>query len=453
MKKIGVWIFSLGCSVVGSVAVASPSAPAVPPYQSVAEVYTSGPNAGKPVYIPAVTRYGEAPYLRGINFSGLEYGGDFGSALQERPDLPDMLYFAAQGMNFVRLPIRAEYIVPDPDNPNNLVNMDYLGAVYDTVQKFLTDGISVDLDLHNNMRFCPMDSAHHVGDSSDPVNSKCALLTDVQLAHIWTLILTAQLNIPGISGTVTLAGLAQKYTPQDPKYGTPQLIFGVMDAPFDDAPSQALRAETVFDNEVAAVKAIRASAPHNLILLSGDNWSSLHFWMTQVSNNANVFTAQALKSKGVDPSEIAIEVQEYFNWDYSGLTDICNHYDDYQSFQEDMGLMDGAGRDIFGAWMQQNGFKVMVSEFGGADSPDCRQDIIWLLQYVDTHGYDPKNPNQGGFIGWAAWHANRHDAGKVPFNFLQQANSSVYAPQGIVQGSANGLMSQVLSHYLVPPQQ
>ncbi|MCX7123136.1 MAG: cellulase family glycosylhydrolase [Gammaproteobacteria bacterium] len=420
-------------------------------YQSVTEVYSAGPNVRKPVMIPAVTDYGQAPFYRGVTLSGLEYPGTFESAILQRPDLPDARYFVAQGMNFIRLPIRAEFILPNPDDKANLVNEVYLGAVYDTLQKYLASGLTVELDLHNSMRFCAnAGGTGPVGDVMDPVNQHCVILTPDQLSHLWTLILTAQLIIPGIDGVVRIADLAERYPTQ--------LMLGVMNQPFDYSPAQSLSTAALFTAEVAAAKAIQAVAPKNIIILSGNGFDSLRTWMSPITGNSKIFTLDALKAQKLDVSKIVIEVQQFFDWSYNGRNQACNHYSNYLSFEEDVGVLDGAGTDIFGAWMKQNKMPVFLTEFGGADtladgSPnqDCRQDIIWMLQYVDTHAYDDKNAAGGGFVGWALWHANRHNQGEVPFNFLQQADSSVYDGKGIAQGSANGLMPAVISKYLVPP--
>jgi hypothetical protein len=442
-------IVSVVLSILGvGLSVAAASAPT---YESVPAVYTSGPNVGKPVVIPAVTHYGEAPFYRGINLSGLEYDGRFEDALAERPDLPDARYFVMQGMNFIRLPVRAEFMVPNPDDPQNLVNAVYMNAVYDTVQKYLQAGLTVDLELHDNLRFCASNGGlGAVGDPADPLVNRCQILTAAQLAHIWTLILKAELIVPGLSGTQSFTTLAQQYPTQ--------LMFGIMNAPFDDSPSQPLSTGDVFTAEVAAAKAIRGLAPKNVIIFSGNDWSLLRSWMSVESGNSNTFTASALTAAGLNLSNVAVGVNQFFDWTYRGQSQICNHYDDYLAFQQDMGLLDGAGKDIFGAWMVQNHMPVFLTAFGGAATladgsanVDCRQDLAWMLQYVDTHAYDNAHPEQGGFVGWALWHANRHNRGPVSFDFLQAADPEVYGSTGIAQGSANALMADLIAKYLVPP--
>ena len=449
MKKY-LFFLSFFCSF-GLSAATTTKAPPLPIYESVTQLYSSGPNKGKPVYIPAVTNYEEAPFYRGIALSGMEYPGTFEDAVAQRPDLADVRYFAAVGMNFVRLPIRAEFIVPDPNDKENLVNMIYLGAVYDTVRKYVSSGLTVELDLQNSMRFCPNGGGlGKVGNVFDPVNTHCTILTADQLAHIWNLILTAHLSIPGIAGSVQFTDLTARYPER--------LMFGVMNQPFDDSPAQPLSTADVFQAEVAAAKVIQAVAPKDIILLSGNGWGSLRNWMSPTSGNAQAFTLSALKAQGLDVSKIAIAVQQFFDWSYDGRNQVCNHYANYLAFEEDIGVLDGAGTDIFGAWVKANSMPVFLNGLGGAATladgtvnTDCRQDIIWMLQYVDTHAYDNKQPQNGGFVGWALWHANRNNDGLYHFNFLQQADPTVYGGNGILQGPGNELMSSVISKYLVPP--
>ena len=343
------------------------------------------------------------------------------------------------------------------------------------MQKYLAQGLSVDLDLHNYMRFCPTGAAVGKGNEpTDPVNNKCTVFTATQLASTWNTILTTPIKLlvqnpqnptqPPLVETVTFAQLAQKYAPaqNDPAYAGAQLMFGIMNEPFDDSPTQPLSNQSIFDNEVASAKAIRNSAPYNLILFSGNGWDPLHAWMT--SGDSDTFTQGALQAQGLDISHLVVEVHQYFDSNFSGLSQTCNSYSSYHDFEVGMGLIDSSGQDVFAAWMHQNQMKVMLTEFGGAEtladgSPNtvCRQDMAWMLQYVNDNAYQIAQPTNGGFLGWAAWRANRHgNTGFANFNYLQQADQTVYgAPTaqlfGIVQGPGNGLMTDVFSQYLSLP--
>ncbi len=326
------------------------------------------------------------------------------------------------------------------------------------MQKYLASGINVQLDLHNYMRFCPTGPDVGQGNEpTDPVNNKCSVMTADQLASTWSTIMNTSITVPGIADPVTFASLAQKYAPGNSSGG--ELILGVMNEPFSQ-PDQVVTTASVFANEVAAVKAIRVSAPNNLILLSGNGWDPLHLWLSDETQNSTTFTKNALEAQGLDTKNLAIEVHQYFDNNYSGTRQACNHYATKQAFLQDMGVVDASGNDIFKAWMQQNNMRVMLTEFGAADlnadktpNVDCRQDTTWMLEYVQDNAYNSAEPGNGGFIGWSAWRSNRNNS--VGWNFLQEADKTEYgapaATAGIVQGAGNGLMSNVFSTFLTPP--
>ncbi len=427
-------------------------------YKTMTQVYSAGPNAGQPVTLPKVATYNSGVAFRGINVSGLEYDGTFLDALFQHPDLPDVRYFAAQGMNMVRLPMRWEYLLSDAHNAveshdpkSGTINQMYLDAVYDTVQKYLSSGLNVDLDLHNYMRFCATGTS--VGQGNEPTNAgtagnQCQLVTADQLASIWNMVATK------------FAPLAKQY----PK----QLVFELMNEPFsiDNIPAQQLKVEDLFTAEVGAIKAIRNQGITNLILLSGDYWDPLHGWVTESPSaadlpNGSVFTAANLASAGVsDLSNIAIDMHQYFDSNWSGTHSVCQQFSSYAEFEQKLALTDAKGTDVFGNWLKTNSMKVFLGEFGAADNATCSQDMNYMLQYVNEHAYNPQNPVNGGFIGWTTWRANKHGyTGFGAFNFLQAEDDNVYGgngtPQytqgyGIAPGQGNNLMTEVLSKYLQP---
>jgi endoglucanase len=427
-------------------------------YKTLTQVYSAGPKAGQAVTLPKVSTYNSGVQFRGVNISGLEYDGTFLDALYQHPDLPDMQYFTAQGMNTVRLPVRWEYLVSSSANAveshdpmSSTINTMYLNAVYDTVQKYLSSGLNVDLDLHNYMRFCTTGAA--IGQGNEPTNAgmagnQCQLVTANQLAYIWDIIATK------------FAPLAKQY-PQ-------QLIFELMNEPFsmDGTANQQLNIEDLFKAEVVAVKAIREQGLSNLILLSGDYWDPLHGWVNQSPSsgdlpNGVVFTAANLASAGLsDLTNIALDMHQYFDANWSGTHSTCQQFTSYADFTQKLALTDAQGNDIFGNWLRANGMKVFLGEFGAAVNPTCEQDMNYMLQYVNEHAYDAQNPAKGGFIGWTTWRANKHGyTGFGDFNFLQAEDDNVYGgngtPQylqglGIAPGQGNNLMKDVLAKYLQP---
>lgn len=431
-------------------------------YKSIEQAYSAGKHEGQKVKLGNISNYQQGPAFRGINISGLEYDGTFLDALFQMPDLPDMLYFSKQGMNTVRLPIRWEFLISeqgdavtsiDPMSPT--VNSMYMNAIYDVAQKYLQSGLTVDLDLHNYMRFCSAGIA--IGQGNEPTdagspNSPCVLVNANQLAYIWGVIATK------------FQPLAQEYPHQ--------LIFGLMNEPFsiDNNPDQALKVKDLFADEVAAIKTIRGYGLQNLILLSGDYWDPLHGWTNgQTENlpagdlpNGEVFTAANLQTAGIhDLSNIAIEMHQYFDSNWSGTHPTCQQFNSYDDFKQKLALEDSHGNDIYGNWLKANNMKVFLSEFGAADNPTCQQDVNYMLQFVTEHAYNSATPANGGFIGWTAWRANKHGyTGFSPFNFLQTENDDVYGDNGtkeyqqgygIAPGQDVPLMTEVFSNYLQKP--
>ncbi len=446
-------------------------------YQPMNQMYTSGPNSGQLVTLPAVTQYESPPNFRGVNISGMEYDGTFLDALFQHPDKPDVKSFVSAKMNTVRLPIRAEFIVVNdpakvPSNPgpinssyanfhagNYVVNQMYVNAVYDTVQKYLQSGISVILDMHNYMRFC--DTGTAIGQNNEPTNAAlapdptCHIMTDADLVNVWTALLTTKLQY---ENNQTFSALAEQYKPGANLSSKDQLMMGVMNEPYSGPTAQSglnkannsskhhtqltqmlPTTSQVFNTEVAAAKAIRKYAPTNLIILSGNDWDGLHSWF---ESNASQFTYDNL-TKGLDVADLshyAIEVHQYFDSNFSGTHSECNTYKDYKSFLQAIDHPTSPDQS-FASWVSTNKIKVLVTEFGASNGTQCQQDIGWMMQYINQNVYQPDT--QSGFIGWTAWRANRNS---VAFNALQAADYTVYGGDattktgGIKYGPANSLL-------------
>jgi hypothetical protein len=162
-------------------------------------------------------------------------------------------------------------------------------------------------------------------------------------------------------------------------------------------------------------------------------------------------------------------MHQYFDSNYSGTHLQCNFYQNYQDFESKLSLIDAQGNDLLGNWIKANHMKVFLGEFGAADAGtnntlkdfnNCRKDVGYMLQYTQEHAYNAAKPDQGGFIGWTAWRANKHGfTGFGAFNYLQQENDYVYGGDGtpryteglgIAPGQGNSLMTDIFSQYLKP---
>lgn len=442
-------------------------------FSPITQKYSAGTSMGQLVSIPSVkSAYTVAPGLkyRGINISGYEYDGTVGDAMYQRPDLPDVKYFAQKGMNTIRLPIRWEFVVSDdsstsyynlittsrlsPSDSNSVhINTMYIAGLKDTVSKYLANGFNVIVDMHDYLRFCPTGSngVVNVGQQNEPTNppeqSGCSVVTAADAAYVWTALATE------------LAPLAKQYNITS----TNQLMFGLQNEPYSQA-GQLLKTQDVFNIEVASAKAIRTLGLNNRVIFSGNYWDPLHGFPTFVPNdgaaapgdvaNGQMFTKANFDKAGIDVSGIALEVHQYFDSNYSGRSEVCNVYTSYEDFKAKLDL------NTMPKWMNDNHMQVMLSEFGAGDNAQCQQDLSYMMQYLEENSLGQANQPNGGFIGWQLWRGNRHNVtvGFGAFSYLDAADYNVYggsgskansAPgTGINQGAANGLIDKLYVNHL-----
>ena len=391
------------------------------------------------VTLGPIKNYNQIPW-RGVNISGLEYDGTYLDALFQQPDLPDAQYFAQQGMNTIRLPIRWEFLIQDsadnsmvstnPDSKN--LNTLYIKTIHDTVQKYLDNGLNVILDLHNYMRFCK--TGPEFGQNNEPTNEDspdCQVIdadgSGAKLSRIWGVI------------AKQFADLGTKYNNK----ASNQLIFEIMNEPYSD--EGEFTTENLFKNEVQVVKAIRSNNLNNWILMDGTHWDGLHSWTTQKGpadkTNSEVFTRENLDKYLPNDKYIGVDLHQYFDSNFSGLRQECVSLEDFKSRSNLNSLM---------SWANTNKIPFILGEFGASAQSNCKEDMDYLLNYLSNHPY---SADQGGFIGWTAWRANRN-LGVNQNNTLNAANPYVYCLsdgsqcQGIKKGDSNALVTDVLDHYL-----
>ncbi len=88
-------------------------------------------------------RAGHVVLLRGVNYSGLEFGNFFGAP--RGPDESDFDQMASWGVNVVRLPIAWHYLEPAP----NVLDLDHLRDQVDPILRFARRrGMVVVLEMH-----------------------------------------------------------------------------------------------------------------------------------------------------------------------------------------------------------------------------------------------------------------------------------------------------------------
>lgn len=312
------------------------------PYQNQYTPRTVKFVSSAPVYnYPAVpSSYKSLPY-RGVNLSGAEY--DYSFAI---PSIDDGAFYAAQGMNTVRLPFKWEYLQSSSSNPREQVNdpkvsIDFNNpnakAYASLVRQLTAKGMYVIVDMHNYMRY---------GTSQAIIGSEGAP-TSVDYANAWRSIATEFKN-------------------------DSHVIFDLMNEP-NEMPT-----ELILSNYNAAIAAIRAVGANHLILLEGNHWSSARYWSTSMDGytaNSKVFVPSAIKD-----NHYAINVHQYFDANYSGTGEcLSNSIPDISDLNQ---------------YLKDNGLKAIITELGGNNTQVCANDINNFLKSL---------PNDGTYLGWTGW--------------------------------------------------
>ena len=154
------------------------------------------------------------------------------------------------------------------------------------------------------------------------------------------------------------------------------VMFGVMNEPHD------MPTKLVFENNQAAVDAIRAAGATNLILIPGAQWSGGHSWTEDWGGDLE--PNSEYMGNIVDPeNNFVFDVHEYLDEDYSGTHTEC-----VNSYPENL--------EALTAWLRENNFKAMITEFGGSNTTSCEGMLAEALAYMEENEE---------YIGWTAWAA------------------------------------------------
>lgn len=156
------------------------------------------------------------------------------------------------------------------------------------------------------------------------------------------------------------------------------VIFGLMNEPHD------MPTSLVFQNDQAAVTAIRQAGAKNLILVPGNGYTGGHTWTTTSGSTGTDEPSSNYLYKIEDPARNwAVDIHEYLDYDFSG-----SHIECTQPFETTMAPLT--------AWLRQYGIKAVVSEFGGSNTTGCADMLTDALNYMSDNEE---------YIGWAAWAA------------------------------------------------
>ena len=154
------------------------------------------------------------------------------------------------------------------------------------------------------------------------------------------------------------------------------VLFGIMNEPHD------MPTSLVFENNQAAVDAIRAAGATNLILVPGGAWSGGHSWTEDYGGEQR--PNSEVMGDIVDPeNNFVFDIHEYLDEDYSGTMPEC-----VNSYEEKLAPLT--------AWLKEGGFKAMITEFGGSNSTSCTEMLGDALAYMEENEE---------YVGWTAWAA------------------------------------------------
>ncbi|PZP63618.1 MAG: cellulase [Pseudoxanthomonas spadix] len=279
----------------------------------------------------------------GVNLAGAEFQSSKkpGTLYKDYtyPTDADFAYFAAQGMNLVRLPFLWERLQPTLNGEFDRAQLDLLRKTVQTAGKH---DITLLLDVHNYGAY----NGQTIGSAAVPV----AGFTD-----LW------------------------RRLASEPAFANnDKVLFGLMNEPHDIGANDWAAAAQ------AAIDAIRGTGAKNLILVPGTAWSGAHSW-NNASAGRGVSNGDALAGLKDPANRLAFEAHQYLDRDSSGTKPECG--DDPQI---------GARRlEGFTRWLEANNKVGFLGEFGA--SAECIPALDAMLAHIQAH------PQQWlGWSYWAA---------------------------------------------------
>ncbi|KAJ4415929.1 hypothetical protein N0V82_007050 [Gnomoniopsis sp. IMI 355080] len=285
----------------------------------------------------------------GVNIAGLDFGcGTDGTCTVDGVTFPStgaaqMQHFSSSdNLNVFRLTVGWQYLT------NAVIGGDLDATNFGQYNTLMSSCLAITgakciVDIHNYARW----DGNIIGQSSSgPTNE--------QFAALWT-------------------SLATEYS------NNTNVIFGIMNEPHD------LTVSTWADTVQAAVTAIRAVAPDNMILMPGSSYSSAATLPTE----AGPYLLNVTNPDGTTDN-LMFDVHKYLDSDNSGTSTECvtNNIDD--AFEP------------LATWLRTNNRQAMLSETGGGNTASCIQYVCEELAYL--------NENSDVFLGYVGWAAGAFDS-------------------------------------------
>lgn len=312
-------------SVLAKSTVSAKTAPSVPASVFMSSAtFAVSPELASTKIVPLAAVVTTSRPLAGVNISG----GEFGTGTPRLgytyayPTKAEIDYFAAVGMEIVRIPFRWERMQPVVYGPLSVADRAGLKSAVDYA---VLKGLTVVLDMHDY-------GARNVPQGKALVGS--ALLAEPALADAW-------LKIAG------------DYRDQ------PKVWLGLMNEPFKQTAADWWR--TVQQLTVD----LRNQDISNKLLIPGSKWTGAHSWVK--SGNA------AEAEKFVDPdNNFAFEVHQYLDSDSSGTSAVCK--------------AGSASRvDAVLNWAATRKVSLFFGEIGGSADAQCAIEYPAMLAKLDAH--------------------------------------------------------------------
>lgn len=277
--------------------------------------------------------------LVGVNMSGAEFnGGKSGAHLNTDyvyPTGAELDWARMHHMTAIRLPVLWERLQPVLDGPLDAGELQQLDAV---LAAAASRHLHVIIDLHDY-------GAYRGNDIGGPK------VSDASFATVWRLIALHEA-------------------------ATPNAVFGLMNEPHTIAASRWAI------SVAAAIHAIRGTGARNLILVSATRWDGAHSFL-EGGADSNAAALETLR----DPADnMAIELHQYFDGDYSGT-----HTDCLAPSNAVATLAPVTD------WLRRTRHQGFLGEFGVTSAPGCLATLDAVLSHLDR--------NRDVWLGWTYWTA------------------------------------------------
>lgn len=301
-------------------------------------LHPSRPSRFLALLLMALPLTGLAQHKRVLEYAGVNLAGaEFKSSQKPGrvfkdytyPSDKDFAYFAAQGMNIVRLPFLWERLQPEPKGELDPTQLEMLTKTVDNAHRH---GIALLLDVHNYGQY----NGQKIGSDAVP---------DAVFADLWARLAREP-------------ALANK----------PDVLFGLMNEP------HGISARTWARSAQAAIDAIREAGAKNLILVPGTAWSGAHSW-NSASAGGGSSNADALLAIRDPAHNLAFEAHQYLDKDSSGTKDTC--------VNEQVGVQRLEG---FTRWLRKHHKTGFLGEFGASTRPECMAALDGMLSYMEKNG-------------------------------------------------------------------